>query len=91
MKYDPEIDEFICEHCHIERPLTYDKLKKAASIRGLILEPRMEVRGIRFVVSHPDPSQFYKTRTAAYREGLIRWILNSRHGLESTGTLVPKM
>jgi hypothetical protein len=85
MKHDPEIDEFICKHCGIESPLSYDKLKEAASIRGLKLRHHMGVRGPQYVMDHPDPTIFYKTRIAAYREGLIRWILSSLNGSANVG------
>lgn len=86
MKHDPEIDTFICKKLDIAEPLTYDKLKEAASSRGLVLQYQMAVRGPRFVITHDrDLKHYYKTRTAAYREGLIRWILNSAVGSPSNG------
>jgi hypothetical protein len=82
MKLDPEIDPFICHHCHIEPPLTFAKMKDAALSRGLDIIGYMSVYGARYVLSSramtPSYSTLgYKTQTAAYREGLVRWIITN--------------
>ena len=79
MTYDPEIDTYICEHCSIVEPLTYDKLKEAAYSRGLVMKYHVAIRGNRYYIDYPtvtQPLTGYKTRVAALREGLIRWIKN---------------
>jgi hypothetical protein len=74
---DPELDEYICRYCEIEPPITYSKLKNAADARGLVLFSYNLKEGIRHVLDHDDPIFPYKTKTAAYREGLIRWIITN--------------
>jgi hypothetical protein len=77
MRIDPEIDDFLCQHLNIAKPMTFAKLKNAAISRDLPLQTYMTVKGVRYVLDHKDPTDMYKTKTAAYREGLIRWVLTN--------------
>jgi hypothetical protein len=86
MIYDPELDDFICKSCGIPPPLTYGKIKSAALKRGLVLKAYMLKQGVRYIIEQEDPKQFYKTKTAAYREGLIRDILNENNTDRRTGS-----
>jgi len=77
---DPDIDPFIAGFCNMDLPLSYIKLKKIAESNGLQLRPYMQITGIKYAVDHNDPfsNHLYTTKTAAYREGIVRWIVKIR-------------